>query len=89
MLVERNKMVDENIRLHHEWTLGKPKSEASFAASDGYAALASKWRSEAKAKLERNEECRRWKDWPGQSCLETDADMLNRCADELEAQHNG
>ena len=22
-------MVDENIRLHHEWTLGKPKSEAS------------------------------------------------------------
>lgn len=28
-------MVDENIRLHHEWTLGKPKSEASFAASDG------------------------------------------------------
>ena len=38
MLVERNKMVDENIRLHHEWTLGKPKSEASFAASDGSAA---------------------------------------------------
>jgi hypothetical protein len=37
MLVERNKMVDENIRLHHEWTLGKPKSEASFAASDGSA----------------------------------------------------
>ena len=38
MLVERKKMVDENIRLHHEWTLGKPKSEASFAASDGSAA---------------------------------------------------
>ena len=28
-------MVDENIRLHHEWTLGKPKSEASFAALAG------------------------------------------------------
>ena len=29
--------MNENIRLHHEWTLGKPKSEASFAASGCYA----------------------------------------------------
>lgn len=28
-------MTHENIRLHQEWTLGKPKSEATFAASDG------------------------------------------------------
>lgn len=28
-------MTHENIRLHQEWTLGKPKSEATFAASAG------------------------------------------------------
>ena len=34
----KGNMTHENIRLHQEWTLGKPKSEATFAASDGSAA---------------------------------------------------
>ena len=35
MLVERHKNMDENIRLHHEWTLGKGSGQASLAAPSG------------------------------------------------------
>lgn len=64
------------------------QAASELAPAAGYAALVAKWRAEAKKKLLRNDECSRFKDWPSPSCLETDAEMLMRCASELEAQYN-
>ena len=54
------------------------------AAQAAIQGLVTEWRAEAAEKLVRNEECRRWPDWPDPSCLQIDASLLCRCAAQLE-----